>query len=496
MNEENKKEEKIPPTVFISYSWTSEEHKQEVIDFSTELMGDGVNVILDIWDAPDGGDLNYFMEENVTSSETDYVLMILDKGYMEKANNREGGVGKETQIISPQVYEQVTETKFLPIVWEKDENNKPYIPIYLSSRKYFDLAGKYFEEYDRLLRKLHNRPEYVKPKVGEIPEEILENKPSYSKLRRYTKRFDNILNQNKDINSVVNDFLNEFWKYLIELKTENIPTNNNLENSTIIYKNIEKYTPLRDYFIIFFENIHKSKYNEDIDVEILIDFFTKLHSLTNFSSDISSNNLDYITFDFILRELFIYLIMIGLKCRNYNVVADLLNSPYYFENYGVDSKKVQKFVDLDNRGHLNTDYYLTYYYHHVKKDNKITGLGDTLIERVHENFEKEELVDADLLCCYVSYLTVVFNDYRHDWFPYTYVYKRSENFMLFRKLSSKRHFDRVKCIFDVDTVDELKEKIVVVDLTFNNHYGFNNVHLNYVEPIHEYIDIEKIGTER
>ena len=57
-------ERKIPK-VFISYSWTSEEHKSNVIEFATYLMNNRVEAILDEWDAHEGMDLNYFMEKNV-----------------------------------------------------------------------------------------------------------------------------------------------------------------------------------------------------------------------------------------------------------------------------------------------------------------------------------------------------------------------------------------------------------------------------------------------
>ncbi|SDF05407.1 SEFIR domain-containing protein [Fontibacillus panacisegetis] len=39
-----------PPTVFISYSWTSPEHEQWLYDLAERLMAsDGVNVKLDKW---------------------------------------------------------------------------------------------------------------------------------------------------------------------------------------------------------------------------------------------------------------------------------------------------------------------------------------------------------------------------------------------------------------------------------------------------------------
>ncbi len=45
-----------PPKVFISYSWTSEEHKDWVLRMAERLVGDGVDVVLDRWDFKEGHD--------------------------------------------------------------------------------------------------------------------------------------------------------------------------------------------------------------------------------------------------------------------------------------------------------------------------------------------------------------------------------------------------------------------------------------------------------
>ena len=39
-----------PPKVFISYSWSSPEHEQFVLDLATQLRESGIDAILDKWD--------------------------------------------------------------------------------------------------------------------------------------------------------------------------------------------------------------------------------------------------------------------------------------------------------------------------------------------------------------------------------------------------------------------------------------------------------------
>ena len=95
--------------VFISYSWSNEEHKEKVIRLAEELVNLGIDVILDEWDLKPGQDKYEFMEQIVTDSSLDKVLIITDRVYAEKANKRQGGVGAETQIITPSLYEDLGE---------------------------------------------------------------------------------------------------------------------------------------------------------------------------------------------------------------------------------------------------------------------------------------------------------------------------------------------------------------------------------------------------
>ena len=95
--------------IFISYSWTKPEHEEWVLSLAKRLISDGIDVVLDKWDLKEGHDLYDFMESMVKSPEINKVLIILDKKYTERADSRKGGVGTETQIISPKIYKDVSQ---------------------------------------------------------------------------------------------------------------------------------------------------------------------------------------------------------------------------------------------------------------------------------------------------------------------------------------------------------------------------------------------------
>src|SRR5215469_18872840 len=104
-------ENRVPPNVFISYSWTSDEHQKRVVELAERLTTDGVHVVIDVWDLKEGHDKYVFMERMVTDPNIEKVLLIIDKAYAEKANDRRGGVGSESQIVSPELYGKASQDK-------------------------------------------------------------------------------------------------------------------------------------------------------------------------------------------------------------------------------------------------------------------------------------------------------------------------------------------------------------------------------------------------
>ncbi|MDR2501171.1 MAG: hypothetical protein LBD37_08870, partial [Treponema sp.] len=96
------------------------------------------------------------------------VLMICDKNYAEKANEREGGVGIEAQIISKKVYEQSNQNKFVALIREYDEGGNPCVPTYYHSRMYIDFAddAAFSERFKELVLWIYDEPIYPKPPLG------------------------------------------------------------------------------------------------------------------------------------------------------------------------------------------------------------------------------------------------------------------------------------------------------------------------------------------
>jgi len=158
------------PTVFISYSWDSQEHEDWIVNLATKLCHNGVNAILDKWDLGHlGKPLPHFMENSISKSQR--VICVMTPNYKKKTENLDGGVGYEYSIISAEIFTAgVNTSKFIPLFRSGTDFNA--IPTVLNGRKYVDMRDdSQFEDkfLNELLRDIHKEPKYKKPKLGKKP---------------------------------------------------------------------------------------------------------------------------------------------------------------------------------------------------------------------------------------------------------------------------------------------------------------------------------------
>ncbi len=155
------------PTVFISYSHDSKEHKSWVASFAQQLVNKGVNVLFDQWDLGPGDDVPKFMEQAVAS--VDRVLMICTEAYVRKADDGKGGVGYEAMVVTGELVRDLGTNKFIPIV--RQTNSPSALPRCVSTRFYVDMSEGANEEenFEMLLREIHHAPKLPKPALGKNP---------------------------------------------------------------------------------------------------------------------------------------------------------------------------------------------------------------------------------------------------------------------------------------------------------------------------------------
>lgn len=153
------------PRVFISYTGTNNKNRDWVKGFACRLRKNGVDARVDMFHLKPGQDLPQWMTNELIMA--DKVLLICDKYYAEKADNRKGGVGWETMIIQGDMLSKQEQNKYVAILRDKDIDQS--LPIYVKSRYALNWAdeSQVDIEFEELLFYLFDCD--TEPPIGEIP---------------------------------------------------------------------------------------------------------------------------------------------------------------------------------------------------------------------------------------------------------------------------------------------------------------------------------------
>ena len=408
--------------VFISYAWGSSDL---VLSLAQRLVSHGVDVVLDKWDLKEGQDKYAFMERCVSDPEITKVLIVCDKIYSQKANNRTGGVGDETVIISSEVYGNMKQEKFIPVIAEKDENGQPYVPAYIKSRIYIDLSNEsiYGEEYDKLLRNIYEKPQYVKPKLGNRPEWLDEEKTDFflvEDLIRQIRRSDNAGKRKSCVSKFQTAYIDALKSYYEKsVKPERV------------YELFLNTKVIRDIFLDFVEAISEteSEYAE-ILAEIFETMYNQLTCVKTFETYTNvASEYDLDVFKNLIWELFICVIAFMRHIKDYLAINEMLTHTYFLETsiFG---------------GSVKPNNYTAFrYYSRVIEESyklgsdmktKFTLRGDVICNQREKLpiYTSEAIAEADLFLYQVrnAYnLVEDENSWRETyWFPTFYVYVKSE----------------------------------------------------------------------
>jgi len=165
---ESPQKDEYHPSVFISYSWDSEQHKQWVLNLANRLCENGVYVYLDQYDLRMGKDMTHFMEDAITKS--DRILVIGTPTYQKRAMGREKGVGFEYSIIATDLMNNLNTDRFIPVL--RVGPKEQALPLLLQSRigAFMDDDDKFDGVFVELLRAIYDEPKIERPPLGEKPD--------------------------------------------------------------------------------------------------------------------------------------------------------------------------------------------------------------------------------------------------------------------------------------------------------------------------------------
>lgn len=440
------------PKLFLSYSWSNQDHESLVLQIASELVESGIDVILDKWDLKEGHDAYAFMEKMVTDPDIKKVAIISDKIYAEKADGRSGGVGTETQIISREVYEKQEQDKFVVVVTEKDDDNKPYLPTYYKSRIYIDLSepDTYAENFEKLIRWIYNKPLYVKPELGKKPSYIDEEKNiSLATTSLFKRLIDAIQNDKKMVYGILDEYLDLFATNLERFRVHDV----NIEIDDAIVNNIEAFIPSRNEYIHLIISI--ARYKPELEMgEKIHHFFEKLIPYMSRPEHISSyKKVEFDNYKFIIHELFLYTLAIFLKYERFELATQLLVQQYYISgltDYGRETmigyQEIRQYMEsLEYRNQrLNL--------------RRLSLRADLLKERsLTSGLDFKYIMQADFVAFIRAEIEAKDNFTR--WWPETLLYLSDYwgSFEIFARAKSKKYFDKVKIVLGIESPSDLNK---------------------------------------
>lgn len=471
------------PKVFISYAWGSEDYRLKVRSFATDLMNDGIEVLLDQWSLKEGNDTYAFMEQSATDSTITNVLILLDPIYEKKANGRSGGVGTETQIISPEIYNKVRQEKFLPVIFERGVNGEIPKPQYLKTMLHFDLSQEenYDVEYRRLVKRLYGIDIVEKPELGKKPSWLEEKNSIPTKTRT---KYESLKLQKSD-----NIKRDEFRKFLLSIK-EKIVNFNKVELGENISADeyIELYDDTKLYRDDFLNLLKYSFYVPEsykIIASVMEEICVEIKEKSGYEGEVAKT---------LMHELFIYVVAFYLKNNNCDALAYTLSKTYFVGKYGYN--EAQSFdVFYDNNENLDRAV--------SQKDEKnyYSGTAVHWVNNINIDIcNKSEFAFADIFC----YNAAVFvENYTNKWFwfPITYIYGKAEYgnspFRQFTvRLKSKEHLRELAKIMGFSDIEAFKKKYVEIETKLKEgsfrEYRYHSA-FETAPVICQYIKSEELG---
>lgn len=468
----------ILPKVFISYSWSSPEHQQTIVNLATRLRSDGVDVVLDVWDLKEGQDKYRFMESLVLDKDISRVLMIIDRQYADKADNRTGGVGTETQIISSELYSKVEQTKFIPIVLEYDES-EPILPTFVKTLKYIDLSGRDgVDNYEYLVRLLHNKPQFEKPPLGVPPKFLtaLSTKTSFTSAAFQLEK--SIMTGS--VGNIQASAKKLFKEIASEIDAASISSFQTDIHDEEIYQNIMSLKSLRDTYSGAISNL--IDYDPTLTLSLPRELFEPLlkscHHYPESSRKYQNDNIK-----FLAQELLIITAAHLVKSDSFDVFYKLcseaiVDRKYYNLEVGTVLALHNPLQSIDE----------------IRKKrlglNRIYLSADIIKERTTQGslLSFEDIITGD----FFLFLQSLFKD--SFWWPRTFVYlNRHDIPEVFVRARSKQYLEKLIAAFGFTSTADFKSKLTDLDNDLNRLSNFKITTDSWPMSVYDHMDFNELG---
>lgn len=442
----------LRPRVFISYSWSSPGHQARIRQWAEQMVSDGVDVVLDVWDLNEGDDKYAFMEKMVTDTSVTHILVFSDSEYAVKADARKAGVGTESQIISREVYSKVQQSKFIPVVCEFDDSGEPFLPTFLKSRIWIDFSSPEAanENWEKLIRVLYGKPAHEKPTLGKAPTYVTTDVavPASPAVAKFSALRQAIIQEKRGLKRYRQDFLDACYVYADALRIRERPDVTNMGERVL--EDCGKLKLVRDHIVDWVLLESEVDPSEEFS-EALIAMLERLIELKSRPPEVNSwNEIWFEAHRVFVYETFLYIVAALMKTGAFDILHLVLTSHYLLpESVAHGSSRFDTFDTF--YGYSETLQIL------APKGRKLHAPAAELIKR---QADRTDLRFADIIQAELLVLMMAFITDGARWYPQTLHYSsRAAAFPFFLRATQHRNFQKLAKITGIASADQLRETV-------------------------------------
>ena len=154
-----------PISIFISYAYDNEEHKERVESFTEMLLQMGFDAKMDSMLKAEFPDIDQMMTYGL---QCDKIIIVLSPKYKKKADNSIGGVWKEFKMIADDL--EINPKKYIFVSFDlySEDLKKKISPIRIGNRWVVDLERGRKDNFNELIAFIKEEREYPFSKVNPI----------------------------------------------------------------------------------------------------------------------------------------------------------------------------------------------------------------------------------------------------------------------------------------------------------------------------------------
>jgi hypothetical protein len=442
------------PKVFISYSWSSPGHQEQVRHWADRLLADGIEVVLDLYDLKEGDDKYAFMESMITDASVSHVLIFCDRTYAAKADARQAGVGTESQIISQEIYNKVTQSKVIPVVTSLGENGEPFLPTFLKPRIWIDFSSSEAvnENWEQLVRVLYGRPLHQKPMVGKPPTYLADagSSPASPAAGKFGALRQALLQSRPGIALYRKDFLDACFEYADSLRVRERPTTDSLGDK--VFTDCGRLKLIRDHLIDWIL-LEASIAPTPEFAEALIGFLERMWELKSKPPELNQwSDAWFEAHSVFVYETFLYIVAALVKSNACSVLHEVFTTHYLRPS-------------SDRSGDVTFDTFSRFHGHSESLQAVLAPKGHTLhsasAELIKRQADRNDLpfsaiIEAELL---VLLMTMITPD--AFWYPGTLHYRtHSSDSPFFLRAAQHKGFKKLAIISGIPDATRLRAAVI------------------------------------